>query len=34
MFLGRIGTITFASALSMRHSRQLYHYPEERPTIG
>ncbi|MGO2634539.1 MAG: TrkH family potassium uptake protein [Galactobacter sp.] len=34
MFLGRIGTITFATALSLRHTRQLYHYPEERPIIG
>lgn len=34
MFMGRVGTITFATALSMRHRRQLYEYPEERPIIG
>lgn len=34
MFLGRIGTITFATALTLRHRQQLYSYPEERPIIG
>lgn len=34
MFMGRVGTITFATALSLRHRRQLYHFPEERPIIG
>jgi Trk-type K+ transport system membrane component len=34
MFLGRLGTITLASALSVRQRTQLYHYPEERPIIG
>lgn len=34
MFLGRVGTITFATALSLRHRRQLYTFPEERPIIG
>lgn len=34
MFLGRLGTITVATALSMRHRKQLYHFPEERPIIG
>jgi len=34
MFLGRVGTITFATALSLRHRRQLYQFPEERPIIG
>jgi trk system potassium uptake protein len=34
MFAGRMGTITLASALSLRQRRQLYHYPEERPIIG
>ena len=34
MFAGRIGTITLASALTLRQRNQLYHYPEERPIIG
>lgn len=34
MFLGRLGTITVATALSLRHSKQLFHFPEERPIIG
>ena len=34
MFAGRVGTITLASALALRESRQLFHYPEERPIIG
>jgi Trk-type K+ transport system membrane component len=34
MFAGRIGTITLASALTVRQRIQLYHYPEERPIIG
>jgi trk system potassium uptake protein len=34
MFMGRVGTITFATALAMRHRRQLYQFPEERPIIG
>jgi trk system potassium uptake protein len=34
MFAGRMGTITLASALSLRQRRQLYHFPEERPIIG
>ncbi|MFC0583060.1 TrkH family potassium uptake protein [Micrococcoides hystricis] len=34
MFFGRLGTITFASALAMRQRRTMYRYPEERPIIG
>lgn len=34
MFMGRVGTITLATALSLRHRRQLYTFPEERPIIG
>ncbi|CAN5360698.1 potassium transporter TrkG [soil metagenome] len=34
MFLGRVGTITAASALTMRRRAPRYHLPEERPIIG
>ncbi|MGP9607269.1 TrkH family potassium uptake protein [Glutamicibacter sp. AOP38-B1-38] len=34
MFAGRIGSITLASALTMRHRDTLYSLPEERPIIG
>lgn len=34
MFAGRVGTITFASALALRQRRNLFRYPEERPIIG
>lgn len=34
MFAGRIGSITLASALTMRHRDSLYKLPEERPIIG
>ena len=34
MFLGRIGPITFASALALRERRVLYQLPKERPIIG
>lgn len=34
MFLGRVGSITLASALALRQRRQLFHFPEERPIIG
>ncbi|NIH71329.1 TrkH family potassium uptake protein [Auritidibacter ignavus] len=34
MFLGRVGTITFAAGLATRHAPTLYNYPEERPVIG
>ncbi|MFC0420263.1 TrkH family potassium uptake protein [Glutamicibacter ardleyensis] len=34
MFAGRIGSITLASALTMRHRDTLFSLPEERPIIG
>ncbi|MCS3491039.1 Trk-type K+ transport system membrane component [Arthrobacter sp. JUb119] len=34
MFAGRIGSITLASALTMRHRNTLFRLPEERPLIG
>jgi Trk-type K+ transport system membrane component len=34
MFLGRVGTITLASALALRSRPILYRLPEERPIIG
>jgi potassium uptake TrkH family protein len=34
MFVGRVGTITVASALALRHSHRRYRYPEERPIVG
>ena len=34
MFVGRLGTITLAAALSQRSNRRLFRYPEERPIIG
>jgi trk system potassium uptake protein TrkH len=34
MFLGRVGTITLASALALRARPLLYRHPEERPILG
>ncbi|MDP9444276.1 MAG: TrkH family potassium uptake protein [Actinomycetota bacterium] len=34
MFVGRVGTITVASAFAMRSRHRLYHLPEERPIVG
>ncbi|WP_199520993.1 TrkH family potassium uptake protein [Jiangella anatolica] len=34
MFIGRVGTITLASALVLRQRTRLYERPEERPIIG
>ncbi len=34
MFVGRLGPITFASALALRERPLLYQLPEERPIIG
>ncbi|MCU1519032.1 MAG: ATPase [Pseudarthrobacter sp.] len=34
MFLGRIGTVTVASALALSSRPRLYRLPEERPVIG
>jgi trk system potassium uptake protein TrkH len=34
MFVGRVGTITVASALALRAAHRRYRYPEERPIVG
>jgi trk system potassium uptake protein len=34
MFLGRVGTITVATAFVLRRTRARYRYPEERPIVG
>lgn len=34
MFIGRLGPITFASALALRERRTTYEFPQERPIIG
>lgn len=34
MFVGRVGTITVASALALRATHRRYRYPEERPIVG
>lgn len=34
MFVGRVGTITVATALALRARPPLYRYPEERPIVG
>ncbi|MGO1543965.1 MAG: TrkH family potassium uptake protein [Gulosibacter sp.] len=34
MWLGRVGTVTFAAALASRQKRQLYTLPEERIIVG
>ncbi|WP_327002834.1 TrkH family potassium uptake protein [Dactylosporangium sp. NBC_01737] len=34
MFIGRVGTITVASAIALRHRKLRYRLPEERPIIG
>lgn len=34
MFVGRLGPITMASALALRHHERLYEQPEGRPIIG
>ncbi|MPZ28175.1 MAG: TrkH family potassium uptake protein [Micromonosporaceae bacterium] len=34
MFVGRVGTITVASALALRASHRRYRFPEERPIVG
>jgi potassium uptake TrkH family protein len=34
MFVGRVGTITVASALALKSRRRHFHLPEERPVIG
>lgn len=34
MFMGRVGTITVASALALKSRHRHFHLPEERPVIG
>jgi trk system potassium uptake protein TrkH len=34
MFVGRVGTVTVATALALNQRPRLYHLPEERPIIG
>mgnify|MGYP003290032537 CR=1 FL=1 len=34
MFIGRVGTITVATALALRSSPRPYRYPQERPIVG
>lgn len=34
MFIGRLGPISFASAIALRERQILYEYPKERPIIG
>ncbi|XCB29490.1 potassium transporter TrkG [Arcanobacterium hippocoleae] len=34
MYLGRVGTMTMAAALALRHRRRVIRFPEERPVIG
>ena len=34
MLAGRVGPVTLATALALRHRARLYRYPEERPIIG
>jgi trk system potassium uptake protein TrkH len=34
MFIGRLGPITFATALALRPRRTTYELPQERPVIG
>lgn len=34
MFVGRVGTITVATALALRSKTPAYRYPEERPIVG
>jgi potassium uptake TrkH family protein len=34
MFLGRLGPVTLATALALRHRQRMFTYPEEQPIIG
>lgn len=34
MYVGRVGTITFATALALREVRKPYRYPQENPIVG
>ncbi len=34
MFVGRVGTVTVATAFALRSRKRPYRYPEERPIVG
>jgi trk system potassium uptake protein TrkH len=34
MFVGRVGTVTVATALALRERKSGFRYPEERPVVG
>jgi Trk-type K+ transport system membrane component len=34
MFVGRVGTVTVATALALKKSRRPFRYPQERPIVG
>ena len=34
MISGRVGPVTFVTAIALRDSARLYRHPEERPIIG
>jgi Trk-type K+ transport system membrane component len=34
MFIGRVGTVSIATALALRKSKRHFEYPRERPLIG
>lgn len=34
MFIGRVGTVTVATAFALRNRKRPYRYPEERPIVG
>ena len=34
MFVGRVGTVTVATAFALRSRQRPYRYPEERPIVG
>ncbi|GIJ36890.1 TrkH family potassium uptake protein [Micromonospora andamanensis] len=34
MYLGRVGPLTFGSAIALNTRRRLYRYPEEQPVVG
>ena len=34
MLAGRVGPVTFVTALALRERNPAYRYPEERPIIG
>jgi trk system potassium uptake protein TrkH len=34
MYVGRVGTITFATSLMLSEQHTLYRHPEEHPIVG